>query len=56
MNRMKDPRIGSTRSRSGEGRAFAVDGEQVAVFRLRDGALRALAGSARTGAARWPTA
>jgi nitrite reductase/ring-hydroxylating ferredoxin subunit len=27
----------------GEGRAFAVDGEQVAVFRLRDGALRALA-------------
>jgi nitrite reductase (NADH) small subunit len=26
----------------GEGRAFAVDGEQVAVFRLRDGALRAL--------------
>jgi nitrite reductase (NADH) small subunit len=27
----------------GEGRAFAVDGEQVAVFRLRDGSLRALA-------------
>lgn len=27
----------------GEGRAFAVDGAQVAVFRLRDGALRALA-------------
>lgn len=27
----------------GEGRAFAVDGEQVAVFRLRDGTLRALA-------------
>ncbi len=26
----------------GEGRAFAVDGEQVAVFRLRDGSLRAL--------------
>lgn len=26
----------------GEGRAFAVDGEQVAVFRLRDGTLRAL--------------
>lgn len=25
----------------GEGRAFAVDGEQVAVFRLRDGSLRA---------------
>ncbi|WP_308257889.1 Rieske (2Fe-2S) protein [Pseudonocardia lacus] len=25
----------------GEGRAFAVAGEQVAVFRLRDGALRA---------------
>ncbi|MBN9100076.1 MULTISPECIES: Rieske (2Fe-2S) protein [unclassified Pseudonocardia] len=25
----------------GEGRAFAVDGEQVAVFRLRDGTLRA---------------
>jgi nitrite reductase/ring-hydroxylating ferredoxin subunit len=24
----------------GEGRAFAVDGEQVAVFRLRDGTLR----------------
>jgi len=27
----------------GEGRAFAADGEQVAVFRLRDGSLRALA-------------
>lgn len=27
----------------GEGRAFAVDGEQVAVFRLRDGTVRALA-------------
>jgi nitrite reductase (NADH) small subunit len=27
----------------GEGRALAVDGEQVAVFRLRDGSLRALA-------------
>lgn len=27
----------------GEGRAFAVDGEQIAVFRLRDGSLRALA-------------
>jgi nitrite reductase (NADH) small subunit len=26
----------------GEGRAFAVGGEQVAVFRLRDGSLRAL--------------
>jgi nitrite reductase/ring-hydroxylating ferredoxin subunit len=26
----------------GEGRAFGVDGEQVAVFRLRDGTLRAL--------------
>jgi nitrite reductase/ring-hydroxylating ferredoxin subunit len=26
----------------GEGRAFGVDGEQVAVFRLRDGRLRAL--------------
>ncbi len=26
----------------GEGRAFGVDGEQVAVFRLRDGSLRAL--------------
>ncbi|WP_455835793.1 Rieske (2Fe-2S) protein [Pseudarthrobacter siccitolerans] len=26
----------------GEGRAFAVDGGQVAVFRLRDGSLRAL--------------
>lgn len=26
----------------GEGRAFAVDGEQVAVFRLRNGTLRAL--------------
>ena len=26
----------------GEGRAFEVDGEQVAVFRLRDGSLRAL--------------
>jgi nitrite reductase (NADH) small subunit len=25
----------------GEGRAFAVDGEQIAVFRLRDGGLRA---------------
>ena len=27
----------------GEGRAFAVDGQQVAVFRLRDGTVRALA-------------
>ena len=27
----------------GEGRAFAVDGKQVAVFRLRDGTVRALA-------------
>ena len=27
----------------GEGRAFAVGGEQIAVFRLRDGSLRALA-------------
>ncbi|OAE02850.1 Rieske (2Fe-2S) protein [Arthrobacter sp. OY3WO11] len=27
----------------GEGRAFAVGGEQVAVFRLRDGTVRALA-------------
>lgn len=27
----------------GEGRAFAVEGEQVAVYRLRDGTLRALA-------------
>jgi nitrite reductase/ring-hydroxylating ferredoxin subunit len=27
---------------SGEGRAFGVAGEQVAVFRLRDGSLRAL--------------
>ena len=26
----------------GEGRAFAVDGTQVAVYRLRDGSLRAL--------------
>lgn len=26
----------------GEGRTFAVDGHQVAVFRLRDGSLRAL--------------
>lgn len=26
----------------GEGRAFAVNGEQVAVFRMRDGSLRAL--------------
>jgi nitrite reductase (NADH) small subunit len=26
----------------GEGRAFAVDGEAIAVFRLRDGSLRAL--------------
>jgi nitrite reductase (NADH) small subunit len=26
----------------GEGRAYAVDGEPVAVFRLRDGSLRAL--------------
>ena len=26
----------------GEGRAFGVDGEQVAVFRLRDGSLRAV--------------
>ncbi|KGI68731.1 nitrite reductase (NAD(P)H) small subunit [Mycolicibacterium rufum] len=26
----------------GEGRTFAVDGRQVAVFRLRDGSLRAL--------------
>jgi nitrite reductase [NAD(P)H] small subunit len=27
----------------GEGRTFAVDGEMVAVFRLRDGSVRALA-------------
>jgi nitrite reductase (NADH) small subunit len=27
----------------GEGRVFAVEGEQVAVFRMRDGSLRALA-------------
>jgi nitrite reductase (NADH) small subunit len=27
----------------GEGRAFAVDGTEIAVFRLRDGSLRALA-------------
>ena len=26
----------------GEGRAFAVDGEQIAVYRLRDGSLRAI--------------
>jgi nitrite reductase (NADH) small subunit len=26
----------------GEGRAYAVDGRQIAVFRLRDGSLRAL--------------
>lgn len=26
----------------GEGRAYAVDGQQIAVFRLRDGTLRAL--------------
>lgn len=26
----------------GEGRTFAVDGEQIAVFRLRDGTLRAV--------------
>jgi nitrite reductase (NADH) small subunit len=28
----------------GEGRTYAVDGEMVAVFRLRDGSLRALQG------------
>ena len=28
----------------GEGRAYVVDGEQVAVFRLRDGSVRALGG------------
>lgn len=28
----------------GEGRAYGVDGEQVAVFRLRDGTLRAVGG------------
>ena len=26
----------------GEGRAFAIDGTEVAVYRLRDGSLRAL--------------
>jgi nitrite reductase (NADH) small subunit len=28
----------------GEGRTYPVDGEQIAVFRLRDGSLRALGG------------
>jgi nitrite reductase (NADH) small subunit len=28
----------------GEGRAFGIDGQQVAVFRLRDGSLRAVSG------------
>ena len=40
----------------GEGRTFAVDGTQVAVFRLRDGSLRAITRSARTAAVRSPTA
>jgi nitrite reductase/ring-hydroxylating ferredoxin subunit len=29
----------------GEGRAYAVDGEQIAVFRLRDGTLHAISGT-----------
>ena len=39
----------------GEGRTFAVDGEQIAVFRLRDGSLRALDAVCPHRAGHWPT-
>ena len=40
----------------GEGRAYEVDGDQIAVFRLRDGSLRALSAVCPTRAGRSPTA
>lgn len=44
---MNEPQSGAVIARvedvpMGEGRTFAVDGQQVAVYRLRDGSLRAL--------------
>jgi nitrite reductase (NADH) small subunit len=40
---MTDVELGSVEQIPvGEGRTFAVDGEQIAVFRLRNGALRAI--------------
>jgi nitrite reductase (NADH) small subunit len=40
----------------GEGRAFTAGGASVAVFRLRDGSLRAVAAACPHAGARWPTA
>ena len=42
MNAGAQPAVPVDQIPFGEGRAFGVDGEQVAVFRLRDGSLRAL--------------
>ena len=40
---MKDVEVGSVDEIPlGEGRTFTVDGDQIAVFRLRDGSLRAV--------------
>lgn len=40
----------------GEGRAYGVAGEQIAVFRLRDGSLRAVSAACPHKAAPSPTA
>ena len=39
----------------GEARTFAVDGKQIAVFRLRDGSLRAIDAVCPHGAGHWQT-